>query len=110
MRSEVMRTCNTSLYPIHVTLCSDVTRKPIMNALNYRACGHLCLRVYPHDQSLILLACVNTVPITDLRAYVTAQTSSCHFVFPVFLLLFSASPKKDQMRYLCCIQVYERSH
>ena len=37
--------------------------------------GTFANNVYPRDQSQILVGvCVNTMPITDLRAYVTAQT------------------------------------
>ena len=51
------------LYPIHLTLCSDVTRA-----------WRFCAGVFIHAIKVeFRLACVNTAPIIDLIAYVTAD-------------------------------------
>ena len=57
------------LYPIHLTLCSDITRK------RSERTKIIARVVLLHAIKVeYRLACLNTAPIIDLRAYVTAKT------------------------------------
>ena len=59
-------------YPIHLTLCSDSTRKRSKRTQLSRP-WRFCDGVFIHVIKVTFrLACVNTVPITHLRAYITA--------------------------------------
>ena len=56
-------------YSIHLTLCSDVTRKCNKRTQLLRM-WHFCVGVFIHAIKVnFWLAYVNTEPITDLRAY-----------------------------------------
>ena len=62
------------LYPIHLTLCNDVTRKCSERTELSRA-WRFCVGVFIYAIKVeFQLACVNTAPITNLHGYVTAQS------------------------------------